>query len=232
MERCVIIVPYLGHVEPECERSLSELARLGFTVWREPGSAAIDRKRSQLATRALDQGFQALLWIDSDMLFEPTAVTALLAQPQALVGAICARRAQRAFNCVFEPETRELTLGEGGGLLRVQLLGTGFLLTRRSAFEAIERHFDLPRCAGSPADEPCVPYFLPLVSRRDDGSYVYLGEDYAFCERARRAGLEVYADTRLRIGHLGKYEYRFEDVAFERRKTETLRLKLNGTDKP
>jgi len=56
-----------------------------------------------------------------------------------------------------------------------------------------------------------VPYFLPMVLA-DPGGYWYLGEDYAFCERARQAGHKIVIDTTLRIGHIGSYTYGWEDA--------------------
>jgi len=41
----------------------------------------------------------------------------------------------------------------------------------------------------------------------------YLGEDFAFSERARRSGFPIIADTRIRLEHIGKHGYSWEDAA-------------------
>jgi len=46
----------------------------------------------------------------------------------------------------------------------------------------------------------------------DGQGYWYLGEDYAFCERARQAGHKVIVDTTIRLGHVGRYTYGWEDA--------------------
>ena len=76
---CCILVPVGSHIEAECERSLVELERRGYIVRRVEGYAAIDQGRSQMATDALRDGFEELLWIDSDMGFDPDEVDRLRA---------------------------------------------------------------------------------------------------------------------------------------------------------
>ena len=50
-----------------------------------------------------------------------------------------------------------------------------------------------------------------MLSQHKDGQW-YLGEDYAFCERARQAGHQVMADTRIRLWHFGQFGYGWEDA--------------------
>lgn len=40
----------------------------------------------------------------------------------------------------------------------------------------------------------------------------YLGEDFAFCERAHRCGFRIVADTSIRLWHVGPYRYGWEDA--------------------
>jgi hypothetical protein len=71
---CVILVPVGGYVEPGCEEGLRELERRGYPVWRVRGYSAVDAARNQMATDTLAQGFEELLWIDSDGVFDPNDV--------------------------------------------------------------------------------------------------------------------------------------------------------------
>lgn len=209
-ERRVAICVYRGFIEPACERGLRELETHGWEVWRRPGSAAIDRERSRFATEALDAGFDALLWVDADQVFEAGAAQALDALNEPFVSALIARRGVRDFACVFADATEEVVLGDGGGPLEVRYVGCGFCLVRRAAFERVARHFGLPRVVDPSG--AIVPFYLPMVTAIADRGLAYLGEDYAFCERLRQAGGRVLVDTRLRVGHLGSYEYGFADV--------------------
>jgi hypothetical protein len=104
-----------------------------------------------------------------------------------------------------------VTLGEGGGPVEVRYVGTGFVLTHRRVFEDVAREFDLPVC-NARFGVPTVPYFLPMVLREESGGFWYLSEAWSFCERARQAGHKVMVDTSIRLFHLGRYGYGWEDV--------------------
>lgn len=220
--RRLAVCPYHSFIEPACERSLTALEAAGWTVWRRPGSAAIDRERSRLATAALDQGYDALLWVDSDQEFEADAAERLLEHEVPFVSALIARRGARDFACVFNEQTERISVGAAGGLMPVRYVGAGFALVRRVAFEAVQAHFALPRIA-DPAGA-IVPYYLPMVAEVPGAGLCYLGEDYAFCERLRRASVPVLVDTRPRIGHIGQYTYHWEDVLHEPLKVESAEL--------
>jgi hypothetical protein len=208
--RRVAICLFRSFIEPGCEQGLRELEAAGWDVWRRQGSAAIDRERSRLATEALDAGFEALLWVDSDQVFTAAAADALDGSGVPFVSALIARRAVRDFACVFAEGSERVTLGDGGGLLDVRYVGCGFTLVRRSAFEAVAKHFGLPRIVDPTG--AIVPYYLPMVTSIAGQGLAYLGEDYAFCERLRQAGERILIDTRPRVGHLGLYNYGWRDV--------------------
>lgn len=90
-------------------------------------------------------------------------------------------------------------------------MGTGFLLTHRMVYDDIRRTFGLPLC-NTKWNQPTVPFFLPMVVPDGANGYWYLGEDFAFCERARQAGHKITVDTTLRLGHIGRYTYQWEDA--------------------
>ncbi len=210
----MVLVPYLTHIEPACERGLRELERAGLEVRRYPSSAAIDRSRCDVATAALAEGLDELMWIDSDISFLATDVERLRSHDLPLVAGLYPKKGVQDFAAHLLPGTAELRVGEAGGLHDVRGVGAGFLLTRRAVFDDIRRVFSLPTC-NTRFGQPTVPYFLPMVVVDDQGppgSYWYLGEDYAFCERARLAGHRVVVDTTIRLGHVGKYTYGWEDA--------------------
>jgi hypothetical protein len=200
-------------VEPECERALAVLESRGYVVRRVYGYAAIDQARSQMATDALADGFDELMWVDADIGFDPVAVERLRAHRLPIVCGIYPKKGQRALACNLLPDTEKVVFGEGGGLLEIAYAATGFLLTRREVYADIERALRLPTC-NLRFNRPLVPYFLPLLAEDADGHW-YLGEDFAFCERARRAGHKILADTTIRLNHIGRYGYSWEDAGSE-----------------
>lgn len=223
---CLVLVPYLTHVEPECERGLRELEQRGYEVRRYPATAAIDRTRCEAAFGALAEGFDELMWIDSDIAFDAEDVARLRSSGHALIGGVYAKKGQPGFALHPAPGTTELVLGERGGPSLVKYVGAGFLLTHRRVYADIERHYALPRCNGFAV--PLVPYFLPMViPEPTSGGHWYLGEDYSFCERARQAGHPTHVETSIRLGHLGRYAYAWEDAGTTVPRAPTVTVKID-----
>jgi hypothetical protein len=213
-KRCVVLVPYLTHVEAPCEQGLRDLERMGLQVRRIASSAAIDRQRCDMATQALADGFERIMWIDSDVGFSAAAVEQLIRHDLPVVAGLYPKKGQRAFAVYFEESTKEIALGEGGGLVDVKYVGTGFLLAHRMVYDDIQRTFGLPVC-NTKWGQPTVPYFLPMVIPDGANGWWYLGEDFSFCERARQAGHRITVDTTIRLGHIGRYTYQWEDAGME-----------------
>ncbi len=209
--RCIVLVPYATHIEPACDSGLRALEARGYVVRRYPSSAAVDRTRCDMASIALKEGFDEVMWIDSDIAFEPAAVDRLRGHDLPLVAGIYPKKGVQDFAMHLESGTPEMLVGEGGKLYDVRFVGAGFLLVQRMVFDDIQRHFSLPVC-NTQFGLPSVPYFLPMVIEDGDRGYWYLGEDYAFCERARQAGHKIVVDTTIRLGHVGKYTYGWEDA--------------------
>lgn len=213
--RCVVLVPVAHSIEPECEEGLRALERLGYEVRRAWGSSAVDVARSQLATRALADGFDELMWVDSDISFPPDAVAKLRAHGLPFVAGVYAKKGPREFACEFPPGTASVRFGAGAEPRELVGCGFGFVLTRRAVFEAVLAGGDLPVC-GEGAGGGMVPYFRPALVDAEAGGRRYLAEDYAFCRRARDAGVRIVADLTIRLGHVGRYAYTWEDVGADK----------------
>jgi len=213
-DTCCILVPIGSHIEPDCERSLVELELRGYAVRRVRAAGAIDHDRSKMATDALREGFRELLWIDSDIGFDPDEVERLRAHPYPIVCGIYPKKGTRALACHVLPSTTQIMFGAEGGVIEIKYAATGFLLTRAQVYEDIKTHHRLPLC-NSQFGSPVVPYFLPLIADEGQGPW-YLAEDYAFCHRARAAGHAIMADTRVRLWHIGRCAYGWEDAGSDR----------------
>ncbi len=209
-KKCIVIVPANYGVEPECEQSLVQLERRGYHVSRVRGFANIDQCRNEAATEALKRGFDEVFWIDSDVAFHPDSVDTLRSHNLPIVSGIYPKKGQRSLASRLLDETKEVQFGVGGGLIEVLHAATGFLLTRREVYERIREHCKLPVC-NEQWGKPAIPYFLPMVIETDRGPW-YLGDDFSFCHRARQAGFKIFADTSIRLGHIGRYAFSWEDA--------------------
>jgi hypothetical protein len=237
--KCVILVPANYGIEPECQRSLVQLERRGYPVWRVPGFAAVDQCRNLTATDALGRGLEELMWIDADIAFDPDAVERLRSHNLPIVAGMYPKKGQRALSSRLFLTTREVTFGAGGRLIEILYAAGGFLYTRREVYEAIQQRFELPVC-NERFGKPMVPYFMPMIVEeegrgrgselgdqgmdaglehptrthhsRTEKQHAYLAEDFAFSYRARAAGFKLYADTTIRLGHIGPYAFSWEEA--------------------
>lgn len=213
-ERCVILVPVFRTVEPECDASLREIERRGYEVRRVIGISGSDCGRNQIAADALRSGFEELMWIDADIVFQPDDVDQIRNHPHPFVCGIAACTNRREFSCTFLPDTPQIVFGKEGGLLPIQGAGFSFVLTRRTVYETIQDHCQLPSC-NQHLGSGLVPWFMPIMI--DDGKGLrYLSEEEAFCERARHSGIALFADTSIRLHRLGSYGFNWEEAAREK----------------
>lgn len=239
---CVVLVPAFMTPVPRCEEALRELERRGYPVRRVRGFSAIDQGRNQMVSDALHDGFAETMWIDPDIVFEASAVDRLRAHNLPLVTGLYPQPGARAVACHLLPQTRTLVFGTGGGLIEIRYAGAGFLHVRREAYEQIRTHHHLPLC-NTRFGRGVWPFFMPLVVHEpppdalpDAGTHArpaetapppaapsprYLTEDYAFCHRARQAGLTILADTTIRLGRMGSYAYGWEDAGSDPPRYET-----------
>lgn len=170
----------------------------------------MDVVRSELASEALAEGFDELMWIDADLAFDPAAIDKLRSHRLPIVCGIYPKKGMRELACNLLPETKRVDFGKIGGLMELRYAGAGFLLTHRIVYERTATESKLPTC-NAQFGAPFVPYFMPLMKETDQGTW-YLGEDYAFCERARQSGFRIMSDTTVRLYHLGSYRFGWEDA--------------------
>ena len=175
-----------------------------------------------MATDALLQGFEETMWIDSDVVFDPDAVDRLRRHNLPIVCGIYAQKGKRAIACHVLPGTESMTFGKKGGVQELLYAATGFLHVRRIVYQRLQQMLSLPVC-NERFGRPMIPFFAPMVVPDDEGHW-YLAEDFAFSERTRQCGFKIFADTTLRLWHVGTYAYGWEDAGAEPRLHEDFAL--------
>jgi hypothetical protein len=204
-----VLVPHLDSIDVDTHEALQVLLSMGHQVRRLSG-LPVDVARSVLAARALQEGFEEFLWVDSDIVFQPTDVERLRERRLPIVCGLYPKKGPAEFACSFVPNTKQVPFGKDGIVTEVRYAGFGFMLTRREVFEKIERELCLAICSDR-SGARFVPFFMPMIVS-EAGENRYLAEDYAFCERARRCGWKIMADTSVRLLHVGRYRYSWDDV--------------------
>lgn len=227
---CVATPAYGGLVTlPFLNALLALQARLtalgiGFEFIGTGGDALITRARNGLAARFLATSpLSHMLFIDADIGFSPDQALRLYQAGKEIVGGIypvkrldAARLARAVALGAEDPAAAALTyvvehLQDGtariaDGFATVRGLGGGFLCLTRNALETVRTATPALAYHRVQDDRPdAAPqglhgWFETLI---DPDSGTYISEDYAFCRRARAAGLEVWADLTSRLTHTG-----------------------------
>lgn len=210
---CVILVPVVSVLEPETSDALNVLSSRGYTVRFLRGSSQVDLARSTMACQALEDGFTETMWIDADTAFDPDDVDRLRAHDLPIVAGLYLQKTQHRPRFVGKFVNPNVTFGINGGLLEMVYVGMGFTLIRAEVYRKVAKSLSV--CDGGYGGKKVIPYFQPMLANEDilshEGQLTYLSEDYSFCYRAAAAGYEIKADTSVKVGHVGKYVYSWDD---------------------
>jgi hypothetical protein len=154
----------------------------GSEVHLLPESASsIAAKRTTLVERLLaNPRLERLCFIDSDMVPPTDAVARLLAWDRDIISALYTMRQPPYPIAAQFLDDRAPTDAEAQQPVRVRAVGFGCVLVKRQVFETIGGDWfaERPGFAGQ-------------------------GEDGHFCDRAHAAGIPIYLDLQLEVGHLG-----------------------------
>lgn len=147
-----------------------------------------------------------LLMIDDDIAWEPNDVLRLLEHDVPVVAAAGPHKATRPAFC-FRSDTTERN---EVGLVSVAGIGTGFMMIRKDAVQAMqaaytETEYRVEKC------EPGQRFFnlFGEMYERHDGYDLplLLGEDFAFCRRWRDMDGQVFMDPDIALDHRGEQVY-------------------------
>lgn len=151
-----------------------------------PWAGSIADARNSLVEQALDEGARYLLMLDTDQVYPPETLTRLLSHGKRVCGVRVHSRWEP-----FAPVFYRGTVGEyqwipdeemyGGGLVEVDATGTGCLLIDMEVFDLL-----------------AYPWFQ--FATNDRGGPV--GEDIYFCSQVREAGVRIFVDTSIEVGHM------------------------------
>lgn len=207
-------------------RELRQWTNLAHHVMGE--EALICRARSRAASRFLKEeaqiGGDVLLMVDHDIAWAPgdlSLIARRALERNAVVGGIYPKRVFADGSAVrFNASgTGDWHIGEDS-LIPASYVGSGFLAIPRDCLRTVAD--SLPWI-----EEGYWPFFLPMtVLTEQDGKkgHEYLSEDWAFCERARTSGFDIYASTGPRLTHEGRYTFRLVDARARPPKDEDITL--------
>lgn len=166
------------------------------------GCSIITMARNMLVDQFLDSECTDLLFIDSDVLAKPEDILRLMAQSgdKDITAGSYPRRAKdkKFFMDLYFDENNDLEFD--GALMRIQRVGTGFMLVRRHVIERLAKKADT--YLGQDGVGQVASVFEFSVR---DGNFI--GEDYDFCDKARAEGFKVWLDVEISLPHVGQEEF-------------------------
>ena len=147
--------------------------------------------RNQMAAAFMEQKIdgrqvEAMLFVDSDMLFPPSTLDRLFAHDLDIVAADYRQRAH-PFGKIGWP--LEGLTDPPGGLVERVALGLGVMMIRRRVFETVPR-----------------PWFARIYSGETQANAGVMTEDYYLCLKAREHGFKVWCDLDItkEVMHIGE----------------------------
>jgi hypothetical protein len=184
----------------------------------------ITRARCILAGRFLTSTATHFLFIDADIGFDPNTVLRLLDADKDVSTAVYPKK-YIDWNVVKQKVTDNNTTEPihqcgvdfninllerhstvDNGMVRVLDSATGFMMIRR---DIVQRMCDAYRseleCVNDiSGTRELVPKYVAIFDCMiDPVTKRYLSEDYAFCRRCQRLGIEIYADISTQLCHVG-----------------------------
>lgn len=195
--KTLICIPCMDMVHTEFMKSLLAMRRVGETKFTISCSSLIYDARNSMARRAVKEGFDRVLWLDSDMSFEPDLMERLSAHLDAgkefITGLYFTRKAP--VRPVIYSECGYYENEKDGGVspvavwfdeyprdsvFKVEGAGFGGVMMTTGLIERVAGKFGLP--------------FAPMLG---------FGEDLSFCGRASEVGAELWCDSTIKMGHVG-----------------------------
>jgi hypothetical protein len=182
---------------------------IGF-YWNVTYGDGKARSRSIACSRFLtdtDANYQ--IFIDSDILFSPDNLRRLfddLRSGYDLIAGLFAVRggtqpSSYGYNAKYELD---------GKIHEFEYLSTGFWGCSRKCLQTIKDELKLPLL--HPRDLKFYPFFEEKSYPERESEGIFLSEDYAFNENARKVGIKSYIDTSIQLGHIGEYNFTLNDV--------------------
>ena len=194
--KTMIGIPTMGEVPVRFMASLLAMKRVGDVEFEVTDHSLIYDARNRIAKLAIEEGFDRVLWLDSDMVFGPDLMERLserLDQGREFVSGLYFKRKQPPEPVIY----RDCCLREDAegkpvpsavvyrdfpedALFEIAGSGFGAVMTTVRLLKDVYDSFGLP--------------FSPAGG---------LGEDLSFCWRARQCGYKILVDPSIPLGHVG-----------------------------
>jgi hypothetical protein len=181
---------------------------LGINTMKSP---LIHQGRNYLTSIFLTTPYQYLLFIDSDVEFEPEAVAKMLIAKKEIICTPYRVKAPQLDKHIYTVEfknPKNIPILPGG-LVEIEAGPTGLMLIDRQVFEKIiKNHPELK------IKNPAIPnagksheFYYNFFDFGFKDGYA-MGEDVSFCQLARKNDIKIFANTESTTKHHGSYAWK------------------------
>lgn len=196
--KTLIAIPCMDWVYTDFMESYENLEKPENTAFTFIKNTLIYNARNLIARQALENGFDRVFWLDSDIKLPPDALVRLCADMDTgldFVSGVYYMRKTPTKPVVYSDIWWRVNNNEAeAGSVNFdripeelfEVAGTGFGCVMTSA----KLLKDLVDMVGAP--------FTPLIG---------VSEDLSFCLRAKQAGYQLWCDGRIKCGHIGSHEF-------------------------
>lgn len=200
--KILIAVPCMDMLHQKFAESLVNVTRTApadTDICWKPSSLIYD-SRNLLALTAIENGYDRIMWFDSDMTFPPDTLHRLLTvmdHGYDVVSGMYVRRKPPVIPVIYKridaPAPGETDIAncvedyldyKPGTIFRIDGCGLGCALMKTSLVKRVWETYGPP--------------FSPLA---------WTGEDLSFCYRAKQLGAKMVCDSSVRCGHIGSVLY-------------------------
>lgn len=138
-----------------------------------------------------------LFFVDDDMIFGKDTIERLISSNKEVIGVNSYSRClppsstvglmDKMGNYMHPDKHPAIAMRIPDELFKCYFVGTGVMLIDMKVFDKIEK-----------------PYF---AFQSDENGMIIHGEDGSFCEKVKKAGIEIWCDPTISIGHIGEFIY-------------------------
>lgn len=187
--KLLIGIPSYDYMHAEFVKCLSALLlkltrdKVDFDVAINNGTL-VYIARDKIACKAINEGYTHVLWLDADMIFQPSLLEDLMDSGKDFISGVAHSRRPPFVSCLFKrlDDLNHMERFEEYPEEPFEVAGCGFacVLISTEILKAVQMKH-----------KTC---FLPEMQ---------WGEDLTFCRRARAMGYRIFADPCVRLGHIG-----------------------------
>lgn len=181
--------------------------KMGINTMKSP---LIHQARNYLTSVFLTTEYQYLLFIDSDVEFEPDAVFRMLIAKKDIICTPYRVKAEQLDKHIYTVEFKDPKNIPilPGGLVELEAGPTGLMLIDRKVFEKIiKNHPDLKiKNKATPTADKSLEFYYNFFDFGFDNHYA-TGEDISFCKLAKENDFKIYANTESTTKHHGSYAW-------------------------